>query len=83
VASIPDLRSRHRWTANHLTATATCIIGTAGGITTRGDPAARFSNGTVIPGMNAIAFTREVRALPAARLRCPVRASKDGPHALR
>jgi hypothetical protein len=30
----------------------------------------------VIPGMNAIAFTREERALPAARLRCPVRASR-------
>src|SRR5271168_891012 len=28
--------------------------------------------------MNAIAFTREVRVLSVAHLRCPVRASKDG-----
>ena len=28
----------------------------------------------VIPGVNVIAFTHEVRALPVARLRCPAQA---------
>jgi hypothetical protein len=36
-------------TAACITGTAQCISGTADGITTRGDPAARFNNGTVVP----------------------------------
>jgi hypothetical protein len=70
VARIPDSRSHSLCKTRDLTGKAHDIIGTADDITGRGDPAARFNNGTVIPGMNAIAFTREVRA--------SWRASKDG-----
>ncbi len=72
MAKIPDLHSQPLGTANHFKATRACltgmterITGMAGGITTRGDAIS-----DVIPGMNAIAFTREVRALLASLEGC-------------
>jgi hypothetical protein len=76
VARIPDLHSEPLGTANRFKATPACITGTAacitGGITTCGDPVARFNNGTVIPVQR---FHRhpEVRALARLEGWCSAR----------